>query len=572
MKALGFWIGLIVFLTGVVASSPVGGEAYDVWIQGGWIVDGTGSPRFRGDLAIRGDRIVAIGRVIPPGKAKQVINAQGKIVCPGFIDMLGQSGYTLLTDGSALSKITQGITTEITGEGGSVAPRLPRTQGEKRPADPEWTDFKGYFQQLKKQGIAMNIASFVGAGLLRRLVIGEANRPPTPEELERMKALVRQAMEQGAFGLSSALEYAPGSYANTEELIELAKVAAEYGGLYATHVRNEGNGLFSSLEEAIRIGKEAKIPVEIFHLKIAGKPNWGKMKEVVRKIRQAQEQGVEIAGNLYPYTAAGTGLGACLPPWVYEGGRESFVKRLEDPGIRKRIRKEIETSLEREDDPSVVLPKEKEGQVTLWENLYQECGGGSGILITSLADPGLDRRFSGKYLSEVAQLWGKDEIETLLDLVKAGGGSAIFFAMAEEDLITALQEPWTSFCTDASATSIPQRLRHPRVYGTFPRVLSRYVREKKILSWEEAIRKMTALPACRLGLTDRGVLKKGLKADIVIFDPLEIQDKATFTDSAHFSEGVEYVFVNGVAVLAQGRPTGARPGKPLIHLPPHSFH
>ncbi len=531
-------------------------EAYDIIIMNGRIVDGTGNPWFYGDVAIRGDRIVKVGRM-GPARAKRRINAAGMIVAPGFIDMLGQSELNLLIDPRAESKVFQGITTEVTGEGGSIAPLNDYILKELEPQLKHYNlslDFRTigeYFARLERSRAAINLATYVGATQVRQYVLGDENRAPTRAELEQMRRLVAQAMEEGAVGLSTSLVYAPAFYAKTEELIELAKVASSYGGVYATHMRNESNSIMKALDEAIRIGREANIPVEIFHLKMAGKPNWGKMSDVIAKIESARAQGIDITADQYPYVAGATSLGASVPPWAHAGGTAKFIERLKDPATREKLKQEMRQ------------PSDN------WENFYLGAGGGEGILVNYTLNKDL-KKFEGKRISEVARMMGKpDEIDALFDLLIADNAQtgAIYFLMSEDDVKLALKQPFVSVGVDygAVATTGPlaEGKAHPRAFGTFTRILGRYVRDEKVLTLEEAIRKMTSLAANRVHLQDRGLLKPGYFADIVIFDPKEVRDVATFEDPNRLSVGMRYVIVNGEMVLFAGKQTGALPGRPL---------
>ena len=530
---------------------------YDVVIRNGRIVDGTGSPWYAGDIAIRGGKIAAIGH-LEGAAAKHTIDAHGMVVAPGFIDMLGQSETSILVNPHLPSKIYQGITTEVTGEGGSIAPlsdaviKLDQVGWEHYKVKPTWRTFAEYFALLLKQGMGINLASYVGATQVRRVAIGEDDRAPTAEELERMKALVRQAMHDGAVGVSTSLQYAPAPYAKTEELIALAAEAAKLGGIYASHIRDEGNGIDAALDEAFRIGREAKIPVEIWHLKAAGKANWGRMPEIVGRIEAARKSGVDVAADTYAYPAAYNTFSAIIPPWAHDGGDKKLIERLKDPAMRARIRKEMET-------PS--------GD---WNNEWQQVTGPESFLIGAVQNPKL-LPMQGKSIAEIAAIWHKDPIDTVFDLLiedEAFTGVAMFI-MSEPDVALALQQPWVSICNDSQGTATDGLLGtehpHPRAYGTFPRILAKYVREEKKLTLEEAIRKFTALPAGRMRFADRGVLKAGMWADVVVFDPDTIHDVATFGNPNQLSEGMQYVLVNGVPVIEGGKMTNELPGKVLTH-------
>jgi dihydroorotase/N-acyl-D-amino-acid deacylase len=536
--------------------------SYDLVIRNGRIVDGTGSPWYTGDVGIRDGRIAAIGYLGGPGDAtaRRTLDAAGKIVAPGFIDMLGQSELSILVDPRLPSKIYQGITTEITGEGGSIAPlddailEADKAGYQQYGITPDWRTLDGYFARLERQGIGINFATYVGATQVRRMVLGDENKAPTAADLDRMRALVREAMEQGAVGVSTSLQYPPAPYASTEELIALATEAAKYGGIYATHMRNEGEGILAALDEAVRIGREARIPVEIWHLKTAGKPSWGRMSEVVAKIEEARRSGLDITADTYAYTAWYNSFSAFVPPWAHDGGAKKLVERLRDPAVRERIRKEMET-------PSTAW------NIT-WDNEWQEIPGPEAVIICTVQNPAL-RPLVGKTLAEIAKQRGKDPIDTLFDiLVEDDAYTAVaVFGMSEPDVALALVQPWVSIDNDSEGSSpeglLGQGHPHPRAYGTFPRILRKYVREEKKLSLEEAIRKFTALPAQRMRLADRGVLKAGMWADVVIFDPETVRDLATFENPNQLAQGMDYVLVNGAVVIDQGKMTGALPGKVL---------
>ena len=554
---------LATILAAVLGAQAQGGPpalTFDLVIAHGRIVDGTGSPWYSGDVGIRGGRIAAIGN-LDNSPRKRTIDAQGKVVAPGFIDMLGQSELTILVDPRLPSKIYQGITTEITGEGNSAAPlndtmlAADRAGYEHYHLAPNWKNFRQYFARVEKQGMGINLASYVGATSVRRMVLGDADVQPTAAQLEQMKVLVRDAMRDGAVGLSTALQYAPAPYAKTPELIALASVAAQFGGIYATHMRSEGDQVLESIDEAARIGREAHIPVEIWHLKAAGKTNWGKMPQLVARLDQARASGVDISANTYAYTAWFNTFSAFVPPWAHDGGDAKLVERLKDPAVRARIRKDMLTA-----------GKDSAGEV--WDNEWQEVPGPEGIQIAVVQNPEL-LPLQGKRLSDVAALWKEDPIDALCDLLikdKAFTSVAVF-GMSEPDVVLALKQPWVSIDNDSSGTSpdglLGQEHPHPRAYGTFPRILRKYVREENQLSLPDAIRKFSALPAQRLRLTDRGVLKQNMWADVVVFDPEKITDRATFENPNQFSEGMEYVLVNGVPVIDEGKMTGALPGKVL---------
>jgi N-acyl-D-amino-acid deacylase len=528
---------------------------FDLIITHGHIMDGTGSPWYLGDIGIRDGKIAAMGNLADAPRTR-TIDAGGKVVAPGFIDMLGQSELTILVDPRLPSKIYQGITTEITGEGGSVAPLNDAIIQADRPSydhyhiTPDWRTLRDYFARLEKQGMGINLASYVGATQVRRMVLGDGDKQPTPTQLDEMKALVNQAMHDGAVGLSTALQYSPAPYAKTEELIALAGEAAKFGGIYATHMRNEGDAIFSAIDEAVRIGREAHIPVEIWHIKVAGKENWGRMPGVVAKINRARAEGIDVSANTYAYTAWFNSMSAFIPPWAHDGGEAKLVERLTDSRMRARIRKDLMTASQD------------------WDNEWQEIPGPESVLIGVVQNPKL-LPLQGKTLAEVARIWNKDPMDALFDVLiedKAFTEVAVF-GMSEPDVALALQQPWVSIDNDSSGTSpqgiLGQEHPHPRAYGTFPRILRQYVREEKKLTLEDAIRKFSALPAQRMRLTYRGVLKAGMWADVVVFDPSTVRDLATFDNPNQLSEGMEYVLVNGVPVIDQARMTGAKPGKVL---------
>ncbi|MBS0395386.1 MAG: D-aminoacylase [Proteobacteria bacterium] len=539
----------------VPPAARAGAETFDVVISHGRVIDGSGSPWYRADIGIRDGRIAAIGR-LDDAPARQRIDAAGRVVAPGFIDMLGQSELTILVDPRLPSKIYQGITTEITGEGTSAAPLAGHALEELQPTlahlgiKADWTDFAGYFGRLERQGIGINLASYVGATQVRSIVIGGDDRAPTPAELARMRALVRDAMRQGARGLSTSLEYAPAPYASTEELIALASEAAAAGGIYATHMRSEGDAIDAALEETFRIGREARIPVEIWHLKVAGKANWGKMPEIVARIEAARAAGIDVGADTYAYTAWFNDMSAFVPPWAHDGGTARLLERLRDPAARARIRHDMQT-------PS-----------TAWDNEWSEVEGPEAILVGVVSNPAL-RPLQGKTIRDIAAARGSDPLDTLLDVLLEDGGQTgcAVFGMNEDDVVLALRQPWTSVNNDSSGTSTEGVLGaehpHPRAYGTFPRILRKYVREEHRLTLEDAIRKFSGLPAARMRLSDRGLIKQGLWADLVVFDPDTVADRATFADPNQLASGMQWVLVNGVPVIADGRMTGARPGRVL---------
>jgi N-acyl-D-amino-acid deacylase len=530
-------------------------DSFDVVIRHGRIIDGTGSPWYAGDIGVRAGRIAAIGR-LDSVAARHTIDAAGQVVAPGFIDMLGQSELTLLVAPSLPSKIFQGITTEISGEGGSAGPLNDLIIAADRPdydhykVTPDWRTLGDYFARLETQGIGINFASYVGATQVRRMVLGDGDRTPTPEELGRMKALVRDAMREGAVGVSTSLQYPPAPYAHTDELVALATEASALGGMYATHMRSEGADIDAALNEAITIGREARIPVEIWHLKVAGKRNWGRMPQVIAKIDSARRAGVDIAADTYAYPAWFNSMSAFVPPWAHDGGDVKLVERLRDPAARRRIRRDM------------LDPK------GTWDNEWQEIPGPSSVLIGVVQNPAL-KEYQGKTLAQVAALRHTDAIDALLDVLaedKAYTYVAVF-GMAERDVTLALRQPWVSINNDSQGTTpdgpLGQEHPHPRAYGTFPRILRKYVREERRLTLEDAIRKFTSLPAQRMRLGDRGVLKVGMWADVVVFDPAKVRDRATFAEPNQLSEGMQWVLVNGVPVIADGRATGALPGRVL---------
>ena len=549
---------IISALSGVaisIAQQPAAPPSFDILIRNGKILDGTGNPWHQGDVGIRGDRIVAIGK-LTNATAKRTIDATGKIVSPGFIDTLGQSELALLIDNRALSKLSQGITTEITGEGGSIAPQNEKTIAPMQPEldhyklKVDWTTLDGYFRRLEKQGTPINIGTYVGAAQVREAVIGDDDRAPTPAELDQMKALVEQAMKDGAFGISTALIYPPGHYAKTEELIELAKVAARYGGLYATHMRSEGASEMAAVDEAIRIGRQAGLPVEIFHLKVSGKPRWGSMVKIVEKIQAARDSGLDIRANQYPYVAGGTALASSLPPWLADGGVSKLLERLRDANVRSRIKSEMATDH------------------ADWENLFHDCGGGAGILIAGVVNPEL-KKYNGKTIAEMARMENKDELNALFDFVLSDNAQtgALYFMASEDDLTYGLKQPWTSIGLDASESPLDGPLyepqSHPRAFGSMPRFLGRYVREQKLMPLTEAIRKITSMPAQRQRLVGRGQIQVGYFADITIFDADTITDQATYTESTKLSQGIEKVLVNGQVEFEHGALTGVNAGRAL---------
>jgi dihydroorotase/N-acyl-D-amino-acid deacylase len=528
---------------------------FDVLIKNGRIVDGSGRAAYVADVAIKDDRIVQIGN-LSKATATRTIDAQGLVVAPGFIDMLGQSETYLLIDPRAMSKVMMGVTTEITGEGQSIAPINERQIKEQEDflkrfnLTIDWRTLDEYFKRLEKQGSGVNLGTFVGATQVREYVIGYDDRAPTPQELDQMKKLVADAMRDGALGLSTSLQYVPARFAKTDELIELAKVARQYGGIYATHQRSEANTIDISLDEVFEIAQKAQIPVEIWHLKTAYKKNWGRMAHVLSRIKQARDRGLDVTADIYPYIAGSTALSACLPPWAQEGGVDKMLARLRDPQTRQRLKKEI-----------------SEDQ-TEWENIYLGSGGPSGVLIGSVVNRELEP-LQGKRISEIAAEQKKDPLDTVFDLILADHGQtgAIYFMMSEADLRAAMQAPFVSFCTDSGSRATDGPLAgsksHPRGWGSYPRILGRYVRDEKLLSLETAIHKMTGAPAARVGLRDRGLISEGMFADITIFDPVKVIDKATFESPNQHPAGIEYVLVNGKLSVDKGQRTSALAGRVL---------
>ena len=542
-------LALLIVALWLASCEPSGEGPYDLILQNAKVIDGTGNPWYQADVGIYRDRIVAIGK-LDAKMAKLVIDVAGNVVAPGFIDILGQTETAILVDNRAMSKISQGITTEINGEGESAAPLNETIMKELKPyvdkygLTVDWTDFDGYFARVERSKSAINLASFVGATQVRAYVIGYENRDPSSDELAIMKQLVRSAMEQGALGLSSVLEYTPAMYAKTPELIELAKVAAEFGGIYVTHIRNEQEGIIEAVLEAIDIGRAAKIPVEIWHLKVAEKPNWGRMPEVVRIIQDHRNQGLDITADQYPYIAFSNSLSAALPGWAREGGSDKLLDRLKDARTRSRVKTDME----------------KSGKLRGMDFHT--------MMISSVANPAL-KEWEVKRLTDVAAAWKKDPLDAMLDFIIADSARTdrVVFAMTEEDLRMGMGQPWVSFCTDATARALDGPLSigrpHPRAYGSFPRILALYVRQSNILSLEDAIRKMTSLPAQRVGLKNRGILKEGFFADVVVFNPEKVTDKATFEQPHAYSEGIDLVLVNGTPVWENNSFTGNLPGRVL---------
>ncbi|HUS20135.1 MAG TPA: D-aminoacylase [Terriglobales bacterium] len=531
-------------------------EDYDLVIRNARIIDGSGNPWFKGDVAIKKDKIARVGRI--EGRGKREIDAAGRLVVPGFIDMHSHSDLALVREGEAQGKIRQGVTTEILGESGSAAPRCPKpepppttppvTATPATPPDPDplkldWTDFKGYFKRLKKDKISVNIASFIGMGDVRSCVMGDDDRPPTPEELDKMRAMVDQAMRDGVMGLSAGLIYEPNSFAKTEEIIELAKVAARYGGMYSVHMRSEGLKITDAIAETIRIGEEGHLPVHIMHFKVSGKNSWGKIGDAIAQVSAARARGIEVTADQYPYIASSTGLTARLPDWASDGGTRKLLERLRDPEQREKIRLATAESMARSGND--------------WKS----------AVVARMRTPA-NKKWEGKSIADVALALNKPEFDTVADLLLEEGGNIgmVYFAMNEDDVKLAMQQPWVSVGSDGSALNVDPNSRlstgkpHPRSYGTFTRVLGRYVREQNVITLENAVRKMTSLAAQQMGIHDRGMLRKDMKADIVILDENKVIDKATFENPHQYGEGIDLVIVNGKVVLENGQHTGERPG------------
>src|SRR5213595_1861188 len=528
---------------------------FDVIIKNGAVYDGSGGEAQHVDLAIRGDRIAGVGDY-KNAKAKTVIDARGLAVAPGFINMLSWSNESLIQDGRSQSEIRQGVTTEIMGEGESMGPVNDRVREHmlREQADIKfeirWNTLADYLRYLEKRGVSCNVASFLGATTVREYVIGLEDKQPTPEQLDQMRELVRQEMEAGALGIGTSLIYPPAFYAKTDELIELCKVAAKYQGKYISHMRSEGNQLLESLDELIGISREAGIPAELYHIKAAGEKNWPKEDQLLARIEAAQKEGLKIRANMYTYTAAGTGLDACLPPWTEDGGYPALFKRLRDPEMRKKIAAEVKVDSDQ------------------WENLYLAAGSPDRILLVGFKSEKL-KPLTGKTLAEVAKMRGKDPIETIMDLIAEDESriSTVYFLMSEENVRKELSKPWISFGSD-EASQAPEGVflksnPHPRAYGNFVRLLGKYARDEKVVTLPEAVRRLSALPATNLGLDHRGFIQDGMFADIVIFDPATIADRATFDKPHQYAVGMKHVFVNGVQVLKDGEHTGAKPGRAL---------
>ena len=539
----------------MTSSTDAVAASYDIIIRNARVIDGSGGPASDAELAIQGDRIARIGN-LQSAKGKREIDARGQIVAPGFIDMLGQSEQFVLIDPRAMSKVMMGVTTEITGEGESIAPLNERILKEQEDFNRrfnlsvDWRTMGEYFRRLDKQGAGVNLGTFVGATQVREYVIGYDDRPPTPAELERMKRLVADAMKDGALGVSTSLQYVPARFAKTDEIVELAKVAHQYGGIYITHQRSEANAIDDSMKEVFEIARRANIPAEIWHFKTAYKKNWGRMPEMLRRIEESRRQGLKITADVYPYVAGSTSLSACLPPWALEGGTDRMIARLKEPQTRARLKKEITTD-SRE-----------------WENIYLGSGGPSGILIASVVNRDLESS-QGKRLTEIASAQNKDPLDPLFDFIIADHGQtgAIFFMMSEDDMKAALKSPFVSICTDNGARATDGPLAgsksHPRGWGTYPRILGKYVRDEHLLPLELAIHKMTGLPASNVGLKQRGLLREGYFADITIFNPETVIDRATFEEPNQYPVGINFVIVNGRVEVDNGQRTPAEAGRVL---------
>ncbi len=559
MKQNFLWLGAfltIVFTVFAQEPSPSpSSDDFDVIVRGGTLYDGTGAKPLQADVAIRGDRIAGIGD-FKSAKAKTVIDAKGLAVAPGFINMLSWSTESLIQDGRSQSEILQGVTTEIMGEGESMGPVNDRVREHQIREqtdikyDITWNTLAEYLQYLETHGISCNVASFIGATTIREYVIGFEDKQPTPEQLDEMRELVRKEMEAGALGIGTSLIYPPAFYAKTEELIELCKVAAKYQGKYISHIRSEGNQLFEAVDELLRIAREANIPAELYHIKTAGKKNWSKEDQLLTRIERAQKKGLNVRANMYTYTAAGTGLDACLPPWTEDGGYPELFRRLRDPVMRAIIKAEAQVDSDE------------------WENLYLAAGSPEKILLVGFKSEKL-KPLTGKTLAEVAKMRGKDPIDTIMDLISEDESriGTVYYLMSEENVKKELRKPWISFGSDEASQApeapFTKSNPHPRAYGNFARVLGKYVRDEKVLSMSDAIHRLSGLPATNLGLDRRGFLKEGMFADVVVFDPATITDHATFEKPHQYATGVKHVLVNGVQVIKDGEHTGAKPGRAL---------
>ncbi len=548
------FIRLLPLMLPLMVAGQTSTAPFDVLIKGGTVYDGTGRAPRRADVAIKGDRIVAVGD-LTKARARSVVDARGLAVAPGFINMLSHSETSLIVDSRSMSELKQGVTTQIFGESstGPLSDEMKRrrlaAQGDVK-FDIPWTTLGEYLTWLEKRGVSQNFASFIGAATLREYVIGLEDKPPSPAQLEKMRELARREMEAGALGITTALIYPPAFFAKTDELIELCKVAAKYKGKYTAHIRSEANQLVEAVQETIRIGREAGLPVEIYHLKASGQSNWPKMDQVIAVIEEARRQGLKITADMYMYPAGGTGLDASMPPWVFDGGPEAAYKRMQDPDTRKKIADAIRTPTNE------------------WENLYYLAGSPDRLLLAGFKSEAL-KPLAGKTLGEVAKMRGKDPVETIMDLVLEDRSrvGTIYFLMNEENIKKQIGRPWVSFGSDAASMApegaFLKSSTHPRAYGNFARLLGKYVREEKVITLQEAVRRLTGLPATNLGLDHRGFLKPGMFADVVVFDPATIADRATFENPHQYSVGVKHVFVNGAQVLKDGEHTGAKPGKAL---------
>ncbi len=550
-------IPLVAALAAACGQPSAPPEPIDVLITNARIVDGTGAPAREGAVAVTGGRVIevldAAGGAAAVARATRVIDARGRVVAPGFIDLHSHSDMPLVTDGNAQSKIRQGVTTEVIGESGSIAPQ--KASSERQP----WTDFAGYFGLLETQGISVNLLSYVGLGTARELVVGNDNRPATPAELTAMQDLVTASMAQGAAGVSTGLIYPPNAFATLDELVALATPAAALGGRYASHLRHDGKRLREGIEEAIAIGERAKLPVHVFHVKVTGQQNFGRMKEVVELVEAARARGVKVTADIYPYIASSTSLTATLPQWVMDGGSDALVKNLTDRRTRARVRRDME-------DPNAA-----------WDNRYQSAGTWANVQLASIGrtrgvaatDDAPNRKYEGMRVADAAKLAGKDPFDFVFDLLveTRGGVGCVYFIMSEDDVRLAMVQPWVAVGSDGSALSIEGPLRsgvpHPRNFGTFPRVLGKYVRDEKVIPLEEAVRKMTSLAAAISQLPGRGTIAPGMWADLVIFDPATVADTATFEKPFSYPVGIDTVLVNGQVVLDEGTHTGARPGQVL---------
>jgi N-acyl-D-amino-acid deacylase len=548
------FIRLLPLMLPLMVAGQTSTAPFDVLIKGGTVYDGTGRAPRRADVAIKGGRIAAVGD-LTKARARDVVDARGLAVAPGFINMLSHSETSLIVDGRSMSELKQGVTTQIFGESsmGPLSDGMKRrrlaAQGDVK-FDIPWTTLGEYLTWLEKRGVSQNFASFIGAATLRENVIGLEDKPPSPAQLEKMRELARREMEAGALGITTALIYPPAFFAKTDELIELCKVAAKYKGKYTAHIRSEANQLIEAVQETIRIGREAGLPVEIYHLKASGQSNWPKMDQVIAMIEEARRKGLKITADMYMYPAGGTGLDASMPPWVFDGGSEAAYKRMQDPDTRKKIADAIRTPTNE------------------WENLYYLAGSPDRLLLAGFKSEAL-KPLTGKTLGEVAKMRGKDPVETIMDLVLEDRSrvGTIYFLMNEENIKKQIGRPWVSFGSDAASMApegaFLKSSTHPRAYGNFARLLGKYVRDEKVISLQEAIRRLTGLPASNLGLDHRGILKPGMFADVVVFDPAAIADRATFENPHQYSVGMKHVFVNGAQVLKDGEHTGAKPGKAL---------